>query len=95
MRDVALDLALCVPDPAKRLNVLREYVQACVLRSLHESEAFRCLSFVGGTALRFLYALGRFSEDLDFSLEMSEGYEPVLWLRESRPSSRPRQTAAF
>ncbi len=34
------------------------------------------LAFVGGTALRFAHALPRFSEDLDFSLERQEGYEP-------------------
>ena len=51
-----------------------------MLRSLHESEAFFCLSFVGGTALRFLYDLPRFSEDLDFSAENRTGYEPVKWM---------------
>ena len=67
-------------DPTQRLNLLREYIQACVLRSLHESEAFQSLSFVGGTALRFLFDLPRFSEDLHFSLEDHAGYEPVKWL---------------
>lgn len=69
-----------VGDPAQKLNVLREYLQACVLRSLHESEAFLRLAFVGGTALRFLFNLPRFSEDLDFSLHRGEGYEPVKWM---------------
>jgi predicted nucleotidyltransferase component of viral defense system len=50
------------------------------LFSLHQSEAFSCLSFVGGTALRFLFGLQRFSEDLDFSLESSDSYEPAKWL---------------
>ncbi len=63
-----------------KLNLLREYLQACVLRSLHESEAFSALSFVGGTALHVLFNLPRFSEDLDFSLEDSEGYRPRDWL---------------
>ena len=80
MRERALELARAVDDPARRLNVLREYLQASVLRSLHESEAFGALSFVGGTALRFLYDLQRFSEDLDFSLESPETYAPVDWL---------------
>ncbi len=80
MREEALALAREKADPAQKLNVLREYVQACVLRSLHESEAFLCLSFVGGTALRFLYNLPRFSEDLDFSLEMKAAYEPIQWM---------------
>ena len=44
--------AATTKELAQKLNALREYVQGCVLRSLHESEAFLCLSFVGGTALR-------------------------------------------
>lgn len=67
-------------NPVARLNALREYVQAFTLRSLHESEAFRCLAFVGGTALRFLYNLPRFSEDLDFSLASKIDYDPDRWL---------------
>lgn len=80
MKEEAVNLALSVQDPAQRLNVLREYLQALVLRSLHESEGFRCLAFVGGTALRFLYALPRFSEDLDFSLDSNVGYKPEEWM---------------
>ncbi len=81
MKDEALALAGPIPDPARKLNVLREFLQALVLRSLHESEAFSCLSFVGGTALRFAYNLPRFSEDLNFTLESAGGYEPAGWLR--------------
>ena len=80
MKARALDLARTTADPTQRLNVLREYVQAAVLRSFHESEAFQGVSFVGGTALRFLFGLQRFSEDLDFSLESGEGYDPGSWL---------------
>jgi len=80
MKEVAVSLAAGVSDPSGRLNVLREYLQAFTLRSLHESEAFSCLSFVGGTALRFAFDLPRFSEDLDFSLESSAGYEPLKWM---------------
>ncbi len=81
MKDEALTLVRELNDPVAQLNLLREYMQAFILRSLHESEAFLCLSFVGGTALRFLYALPRFSEDLDFSLENTRGYEPVKWMK--------------
>ena len=36
----------------------------------------RALAFHGGTALRFLYSLARFSEDLDFALERpGAGYD--------------------
>ncbi len=80
MRIDAIEQAKRQKDAAGRINVLREYLQACTLRSLHESRAFECLSFVGGTALRFLYDLPRYSEDLDFSLEISEGYKPREWL---------------
>ena len=80
MKDVALALARSQQNPARRLSTLREYLQACALRSLHESEAFLCLSFVGGTALRFLFNLPRFSEDLDFSLETPAGYAPAKWM---------------
>jgi predicted nucleotidyltransferase component of viral defense system len=79
MKEEALHLARETQDPTQRLNVLREYIQEFVLRSLHESEAFYCLSFVGGTALRLLHGLPRFSEDLDFSLEKATGYRLSQW----------------
>jgi len=68
VKDEALALAAETSSPAQKLNILREFVQALTLRSLHESEAFVNLAFVGGTALRFVYSLPRFSEDLDFTL---------------------------
>lgn len=81
MKSDALRLAESAPDPVAAGNLIREYVQASILRSLHESRAFESLSFVGGTALRFLYNLPRFSEDLDFSLETPERYAPENWLK--------------
>lgn len=80
VKEIALALARAHQNPAQGLSALREYLQACALRSLHESEAFMCLSFVGGTALRFLFNLPRFSEDLDFSLENPDGYKPAKWM---------------
>ena len=53
MKEQALSLVQGMDDPDQALNRLREYLQALALRSLHESEAFRPLAFVGGTALRF------------------------------------------
>ena len=47
---------------------VREYLQARLLESLQNSKAFSSWAFIGGTALRFLFSLPRFSEDLDFSL---------------------------
>lgn len=80
MKEEAISLALRSDDPMERTNILRDYVQACTLRSLHESRAFEKLSFVGGTALRFLFDLPRYSEDLDFSLETTSDYEPLPWM---------------
>lgn len=50
-------------------NLVREYLQARILESLRKSGAMIPLAFYGGTALRFLFSHGRYSEDLDFALE--------------------------
>ncbi len=54
--------------PAAR-NLAREFVQAGVLAALQRAGAMVPLAFQGGTALRFLYSIRRYSEDLDFALE--------------------------
>jgi hypothetical protein len=54
--------------------ITREYLQARLLESLQKYGAFTSWAFVGGTALRFLYLMPRFSEDLDFSL-VKQGVE--------------------
>lgn len=56
------------PHALARRNLAREFLQAQVLLALQDSGAFADWAFVGGTALRFLYRLPRYSEDLDFSL---------------------------
>ena len=48
--------------------IVREYLQARTLECLQDNGAFVNWAFVGGTALRFLYSMPRFSEDLDFSI---------------------------
>ncbi len=57
---------------------LREYLQARILETLQTHGAFEHWAFVGGTALRFLYGLPRFSEDLDFSLVHTESDTRLL-----------------
>lgn len=52
----------------EKINALREFLQVLILRIIYDKGYFKNLSFFGGTALRFLYDLRRFSEDLDFSL---------------------------
>lgn len=50
------------------LQLLRESLQSLSLLGLWRSNFFEHAAFYGGTALRILYGLDRFSEDLDFSL---------------------------
>jgi len=83
VKDHLLTLADQEPDRRKRLNLVREYLQACILRSLQDAGAFAALAFQGGTALRFLYGLRRFSEDLDFSLERPEHDRGPTFLAEA------------
>jgi hypothetical protein len=80
MKEQVLALVRGTTEPGQALNLMREYLQALVLRSLHECEAFRPLAFVGGTALRFLHGLPRFSEDMDFVLISPEGYAGKEWM---------------
>jgi hypothetical protein len=61
------------PDKWRAGNLVREYCQARILQFLQEEGAFRSWIFHGGTALRFLYLLPRYSEDLDFALSGPAG----------------------
>jgi len=49
-------------------NALKEIIQEIALLGLWRSKFFEHAAFYGGTALRILYGLDRFSEDIDFSL---------------------------
>ena len=63
-------------------NVAREYLQARILWGLQRAGAMSPLAFQGGTALRFLHGLPRYSEDLDFALEgRSDDYDLRGWMR--------------
>ncbi len=58
------------------LRALREVMQEISLLGLWRSKFFERAAFYGGTALRVLYGLDRFSEDLDFSLlEKNEDFD--------------------
>lgn len=76
-------------DPLAGRNVAREYLQARVLEGLQRAGAFAHLAFQGGTAVRFLYNLPRYSEDLDFALEGDRaGYDLRGWLAVVRQQFR-------
>ena len=58
------------------LRALREVMQEIALLGLWRSKFFEKAAFYGGTALRVLFGLDRFSEDLDFSLlEKNEDFD--------------------
>jgi predicted nucleotidyltransferase component of viral defense system len=52
----------------EKLNYCREFIQILCLKILDENRAFENMAFTGGTALRVVYGVKRFSEDLDFSV---------------------------
>lgn len=63
-------------------NRLREFLQARILSSFQRAGAMIPLAFQGGTALRFLYSIRRYSEDLDFALERPDrGYDFRAYLQ--------------
>jgi len=53
-------------------NVLTEIMQHYVLASLSRAKLFSRAVFHGGTCMRILYGMNRFSEDLDFVLHAPE-----------------------
>lgn len=66
MKDIALQVTYETGN--QKLNRLREYLQNYILFLMQKVGMSGSLYFVGGTALRFLYRIGRYSEDLDFSV---------------------------
>ncbi len=50
------------------VNALREILQSTALLGLWRSKFFEKAAFYGGTALRIVYGMERYSEDMDFSL---------------------------
>lgn len=56
------------PDTMPQIDKLREVLQQTALLGLARHQFFQHAIFYGGTALRILYGLDRYSEDLDFSL---------------------------
>ena len=49
-------------------------MQTLILKIMFDHQTFENLAFVGGTALRILYGVRRYSEDLDFSLIKRRNY---------------------
>jgi len=52
--------------PQKKRAILREFLQVKFLTSFYRLSGCQNFSFIGGTSLRLLRGLDRFSEDIDF-----------------------------
>ncbi|MCF0189228.1 MAG: nucleotidyl transferase AbiEii/AbiGii toxin family protein [Bacteroidaceae bacterium] len=87
-------------------HILKEYLQLMILDFLSSSAYASRLSFIGGTCLRLVYGIDRFSEDLDFDCkDMTEEMfmkmtdDVMAYLRandfsvEARDKANPRLTA--
>lgn len=53
---------------------VKEIFQEILLSALSRTDFFKKAAFQGGTALRVLYRLNRFSEDLDFTLKKPDSH---------------------
>jgi len=58
----------------EKVNQVREFLQIVILKIIYDLGLFKNIVFTGGTALRIIYGLRRYSEDLDFSLVNKKGY---------------------
>lgn len=75
MKDILYNKIKKLETNEEKYNLAREFLQELVLQIMDRKGYFANLAFVGGTALRILYDLPRFSEDLDFSLIHKSGFK--------------------
>ena len=63
-------------------RIVHEVIQQLALAGLYRGGFFEKASFYGGTCLRIIYGLRRFSEDLDFSLDLPDtGFDIEIYFR--------------
>lgn len=70
-----------VSGPIEEENALKEIVQEILLFALWQADFFEVAAFQGGTSLRVLHGLNRFSEDIDFILlepNLKFSWQPYL-----------------
>jgi len=93
-------------DSRFRRYMLKEYIQLLIMDWLANSQYAGRLSFIGGTNLRLIQGIDRFSEDLDFDCKdlsedefrsMTDGVVRYLqqsgWAVETRDRNNPKLTA--
>lgn len=87
-------------NPAYAKHIVKEYIQLMVLDYLSNTPHIRKLAFIGGTNLRLVKGIDRWSEDLDFDcrdmseeqfMEMTDGV--VEFLKRSGLNAEPRDKA--
>lgn len=64
-------------NPVEEEQALKEILQEVALYTLWRADFFEVAAFQGGTSLRILHGLPRFSEDLDFILKQAD--ESFAW----------------
>jgi len=74
MKEVLAAKLIPLSSNDEKYNFAREFLQELILQIMDRQGYFAHLAFVGGTALRILYDLPRFSEDLDFCLIKKNGF---------------------
>lgn len=97
---------LIANNAAMHKHILKEYVELLALEHISHSPYITKLAFIGGTNLRLIQGINRFSEDLDFDCKaltenefVSMTNEVVDYLRlhglqaEVRDKSNPKLTA--
>ena len=70
-----------VSSPIEEENALKEIVQEIMLFALWRAEFFEVAAFQGGTSLRILHGINRFSEDIGFILRNPDSkfiWQPYL-----------------
>ncbi len=75
MKEIINGILARQQQPHFKKLALAEFLQHMILQSIYKNGFFNHLVFTGGTALRILYRISRFSEDLDFSLSKRKGFK--------------------
>ncbi len=79
-----------VSNPLIKINIVREFLQILVLKSIADRGYFTNLVFLGGTALRIIHQIRRYSEDLDFSLLSSAWYDGQIMVQQIQTDLKQR-----
>lgn len=88
-------------NPAHKKYMVKEYIQLMILNYLSTSKFVKQIAFIGGTNLRLVKGIDRFSEDLDFDCknfsaedfaEMSQSVLTFLKRSGIRAEAREKQS---